>query len=108
MRAYLLSLALLVVMAFSLSATLEPWFQSWQGSRTQSVNVVQVALGDSRRLFASHFYSKADAYFHNGYYPSIYDSKESGEKAHMAEGVHEDGKEAEEGQNFLGQPKDWL
>jgi tetratricopeptide (TPR) repeat protein len=108
MRAYLLSLGLLVVMAFSLSATLEPWFQTWQGSRTQSANVVQVALGDSRRLFANHFFSKADAYFHNGYYPSIYDNKESVGPAHMADGVHQEDGEAEVEADFLDKPHDWL
>jgi tetratricopeptide (TPR) repeat protein len=108
MRAYLLSLGLLAVMAFCLSATLEPWFHTWQGSRTQSANVVQVALGDSRRLFASHFFSKADAYFHNGYYPSIYYGKESVGGTHMANGVHQDGEQVEAEADFLGAPKDWL
>jgi tetratricopeptide (TPR) repeat protein len=106
MRAYLLSLSLLAVMAFSLAATLEPWFQNWAGSRTQSDNLLQVALGDSRRLFARHFFTQADVYFHNGYYPSIYDSKEGFEKAHVAESSHQPGEEEEE--NFLGKPKDWI
>jgi tetratricopeptide (TPR) repeat protein len=106
MRAYLLSISLLAVLAFSLAATLEPWFQNWAGSRTQSNNLLQVALGDSRRLFASHFFTQADVYLHNGYYPGIYDNKERFEKAHLAESAHRPGEEEEE--NFLGKPKDWL
>ena len=108
MRAYLLSLGLLATVAFSLAGSLEPWFQSWEGNRTQSANLLQVALGDSRRLFASHFFVKADAYFHNGYYPTIYDSKEGYAKAHIVEDMHKEGEEDEEQENFLGKPKDWI
>jgi tetratricopeptide (TPR) repeat protein len=107
MRAYLLSISLLAVLAFSLAATLEPWFQNWAGSRTQSDNLLQVALGDSRRLFARHFFTQADVYFHNGYYPGIYDNKEGFEKAHLSESSHQPGEE-EDAENFLGKPKDWL
>lgn len=107
MRAYLLSLFLLTLVAFSLATTVEPWFQSWAGNRTQSQNVLQVALGDSRRMFARHFFVKADAYFHNGYYPTVYDSKEGfDEKAITGqEHAHDEEKCAED---FLGRPKDWI
>lgn len=108
MRAYLLSVFLLGLVAFSLAATVEPWFQSWAGSRTQSDNVIQVALGDSRRMFARHFFTKADAYFHNGYYPTIYDSKEGFEQEHIAEDPHAGHSEEECAEDFLGAPKDWI
>lgn len=107
MRAYLLSLFLLTLVAFSLATTVEPWFQSWAGSRTQSQNVIQVALGDSRKMFARHFFVKADAYFHNGYYPTVYDSKEGfdNEAIKGAEHSHDEEKCAED---FLGKPRDWI
>ncbi len=108
MRAYPLSLALLAVVAVSLSTTLEPWFQNWAGSRTKSDNLLQVALGDSRRLFARHFFTKADVYFHNGYYPTIYDSRAGFDKAHVGEAVHGHGGEEEAVEDFLGKPKDWI
>ncbi len=109
MRAYLLSVFLLVMVAFSLATTLEPWFQSWAGSRTQSDNVLQVALGDSRRMFARHFFTKADAYFHKGFYPTIYDRKEGDDdKAHIAESAHGEHDEEECAEDFLGKPKDWI
>lgn len=108
MQAYLLSLSLLAVVSFSLSTSLEPWFQSWQGNRTKSANVLQVALGDSRKLFARHFFVKADAYLHRGFYPTIYDSKEKFDKTHIAENGHKPGEQAEEEKNFLDKPKDWL
>ena len=106
MRAYLLALSLLAVVTFSLATSLEPWFQSWAGSRSQSSSLVQVALGDSRKLFAKHVFLKADAYFHNGYYPTIYDNNQGYEKAHIAEDMHAGGEESEP--NFLGKPKDWV
>lgn len=107
MRAYLLSLGLLLFVAFCLATTLEPWFQTWAGSRTQSGNVMQVALGDSRRMFARHFYTKADAYFHSGYYPSIYDSKEGFDDKAMSGNETPHDEEKCEG-DFLGKPRDWL
>ena len=110
MRAYFLSLGLLgllVMLAFSLATKLEPWFQGWAGNRATSANLLQVALGDSRRLFAKHFFVKADAYFHNGYYPTIYDNKEDYTKVHIAEDMHEEAEE-EKAANFLGKPRDWI
>ena len=97
--------ALLVVAAFCLSTWLEPWFQHWR--RSGSGDVITIALGDSRKLFASHFYDKADAYFHNGYYWSIYDTKAEGE-LHMASGMAGPSEEHEKEMDFLGKPKDWI
>lgn len=94
--------------AFSLATTVEPWFQGWEGNRNQSGNLLQVAFGDGRRLFAKHVFTKADAYFHNGYYPTIYDSNEGYEKAHIVEDMYKAGEEAEEKKNFLGKPMDWI
>jgi tetratricopeptide (TPR) repeat protein len=67
-----LLLVLLLIMAFSLSARLvteELTREPEHGSQSLTV----MLLGDSRRLFANHFFSKADEYFHAGYYPSIFD-----------------------------------
>jgi tetratricopeptide (TPR) repeat protein len=69
---------------------------------------VQVALGDGRRLFARHFYTKADAYFHNGYYPSIYDRRSTTETLHLAAGTSAGALPHEEEEDFLGAPKDWI
>src|SRR5690349_6654629 len=101
MRAYLLSLTLLTTLAASLSTTLEPWFQNWQGNRAESGNLLQVALGDSRRMFSQHFFMKADAYFHSGLYATIFDQNTgpNGHPAHCEEG---------EKVAFLGEPRDWI
>ena len=109
MPAPLLSFSLILVAAFSLCTYLEPWFLSWAGNRTGSGNVLQVALGDGRKLLARQFYTKADAYFHNGYHPTIYDTTEGHQEDHLSglghAGDHEEG---EEGSDFLGKPKDWI
>src|SRR5208282_4334667 len=97
------------VLCFGLAAHLDTWFQNWQGSRTESGDVLGVLLGDARRMFARHFFVKADAYFHSGFYPSIFDNHAAFETPHMAEDAgamagHNHGDET----SFLGKPRDWL
>ena len=107
MRPLLLLLPCLLTVAFSLVTWLEPWFQTWGGNRAGKGNLLAVALGDGRRLFANHVFVKADMYFHGGYYPSMFASRPAPEKAglaaagaagqtHVCELAHVD------------QPKDWL
>ncbi len=104
---FLLSLGF--VAAFSLATALAPWFQSWAGNRSHASSALTVLLGDSRRLFAKHFYVKADAYFHSGYYPTIFDKAKPSEQLHIAAdaGADTDG-HAEEAGDFLGKPRDWI
>lgn len=108
MRISLLSLPALLLVAFNLAAWLEPWFQNWAGNRARSANLLQVALGDGRRLFARHFYVKADEYFHSGHYPSIYDLRPDSDKVHMATGAGTGQQHHQDMPDFLGAPKDWL
>ena len=118
MRLPLLTLSLLITGAFSLTTFLDPWFQILAGNRSKSTDLLTVALGDSRRLFARHFYVKADAYFHSGYYPTIYDTRPPSEGSHMAGATREEagqrtgplseGRHEEEGMDFLGKPRDWI
>ena len=102
-----------LVSAFALSAALEPWFQTWAGNRASSANVLQVALGDARKLFAKQFFVQADVYLHAGYYPSMFDTKDTntapstsaltgGAAAQTGHDEHNDMPD------FLGQPKDWI
>lgn len=98
---------LLLAIALSLVTSLEPWFQSWAGSRTGSANLLSVALGDSRRLFAKHFYVKADAYFHSGYYPSIFDNRPTEDKLHMAASAGA-GNAQHDDLPDPGKPRDWI
>lgn len=104
-----LLLIALVVFAFGLAAKLDPIFESWPGSRTQSTDLITTVLGDSRRMFANQFYVKADEYYHSGYYPTIFDNRAAFATAHMAEdtgAVSSKNHGDEEG--FLGAPRDWI
>jgi tetratricopeptide (TPR) repeat protein len=104
-----LSLAALLVLCFGAAASLDVWFQGWQGSRTQSADVLSVLLGDARRLFANSAFVEADAYFHSGFYPTIFDDKQAFETPHIAEDSgtvagHNHGDETA----FMGKPLDWI
>lgn len=81
-----LLLALLLSLCFTLAAWLQPRFEAWGGSRSRSDNLLALVIGDSRRLFANHFFVKADAYFHAGYYPTIFDAGILEEKSPMVQG----------------------
>ena len=66
-------------------ATLAVSLATLRESRTLAVSrdhkpfsLIETLLGESRRLFANHFFVKADAYFHSGAYPTIFDQKGSG------------------------------
>src|SRR4051794_29382397 len=100
------SLLGLLAVCWSLATCLLPWFHSWEGSQRQSRDVLTTALGDSRKLFARHFYVKADAYFHSGYYPTIFDTAKPSDQLHMAATVQ--GHHEEEGADFLSKPRDWI
>jgi tetratricopeptide (TPR) repeat protein len=114
-------MALLLTLCFSLAARLQVWYQEFEGNRSGSSDVLEVAMGDARRLFANHSYVKADVYFHSGYYPSIFDQAVQAKPSHMASNASEEsaqgepkGKKAGEEDphddlpEFLNQPTDWI
>jgi hypothetical protein len=103
------SLLLLFTVCFCLATDLTAWFQTWRGNRAESANLMAVAMGDARRLFANHFFVKADAYFHSGFYPSIYDNQQSFKTPHIAEdsGAMR-GKNTGDETTFLGPPRNWI
>jgi tetratricopeptide (TPR) repeat protein len=105
---WLLLIALLVF-CFGLAANLQPRFQSLENSRRQSDNFFSLLLGDSSRVFANSFFVKADAYYHSGYYPTIFDNNSAFQTPHIAEDTgdvasHNQG----EDEGFLGPPRDWI
>jgi len=104
-----ISPALFIVAAFALATVLEPLSSARQ--RQQSKSVTELLLGDSRKLFANHFFSKADVYFHNGYYPSVFDQASKKETSHVTEAAEHAGAghdEHEEESRFLGEPRDFI
>lgn len=82
---YLL-LSLLLTIGVTLATTLQPRTANW-GDRSHAGGMLQVLLGDGRRMFAQHFFIKADVYFHSGYYPSIFSqgNKKPDSSKHMVE-----------------------
>lgn len=104
-----LCLPLLLLAAFCLSTNLSLWFWNWPGNRASSSSLMEVAMGDARRLFADHFFVKADAYFHSGMYPTIYDNRQSFETPHIAEdsGAMKTKNTGDEAA-FLGPPRNWI
>ena len=120
-----LLLALLLTICFSLATQLAVWQEQSLYKRPTRGSVLDILLGDSRRLFANHFFVKADVYLHGGYYPSIFDQAQPQERSHLATTAEDprhsterpasDGTEAKPGDEehdaatgFLGEPKDWI
>src|SRR6266566_2113020 len=108
-RIWLLAFCGLFVICFGLAANLDLWFQSWQGNRTKSTDALSVMLGDGTRMFATHFFVKADAYFHSGFYPTVFDNREAFQTPHMAEDSGTvGGRNQGDEKGFLGKPRDWI
>ena len=104
-RAFTLTVVLLLVVCAGLAAALDRWFMGWQGNRAKNFNPLNVAIGDGQKIFAGHFYRKADVYFHSGMYPSIFDNNESFKTAHIGEDAGATGsKNTGDEENFLGKP----
>ena len=104
----LLILAALLALAFTLATGLATRAEGWS-ARTKSDNVFGMMFGDGRKLFANHFFTMADVYFHSGYYPSVFD-KNSGEQKEIISASHgrKETEEDEKNEDFLGKPKDWI
>ena len=101
----ILILLLLGALWFSLGTVLQPQAVLW--SQRGADNVLTVLLGDGRRMFANHFFVKADVYFHSGYYPSIF-YQGAHEANHMASHDDDQDEEHEQEADFLGRPRDLL
>jgi len=109
-RRNLLVCALLLLLAFCLAAHVGPQLeQRLAANGAGADDPVARWLGDSRKMFANSFFVKADAYFHSGYYPTIYDNNAPFQTAHMAEdsGAAESKNTGDEN-SFLGEPHDWI
>lgn len=102
---------LLLAASFALATALQGRVDQWiEPADTAGGGLLKALLGDSRRMFANHFFEKADVYFHSGYYPSIFDTRQAPKDTqHMT--VKEGSAEEEahvQSMNFLGPPRDWI
>ena len=104
----LLVLTALLALAFALATGLASRAEGWS-ARTKSDNVFGMMFGDGRKLFANHFFTMADVYFHSGYYPSVFD-KHAEEQKEIISASHgrKETEEDEKNEDFLGKPKDWI
>lgn len=108
-------LALLLALCFTLSTLFVPRAVWWNDvpnaayantGQAQSENVFKLLLGEGRRMFSNEMYDMADAYFHSGYYPSIFDGPV---KEHdVAERTDGKTNMEETTDSFLGPPLDWI
>jgi len=128
----ILIISLLLTVVFSLATQLCIWREQSEHQKTEAGGALQVLMGDSRRLFANHFITKADVYLHRGVYPSIFDQARrerkvrlGKEQASSLEGNHEAHEEGDhdhdshkhaEGEHeaqdavtgLHGAPRDWI
>ena len=81
--------ALMLTVCFTLAVVLEPVFERIRPANDASSNMLIALMGDSRRLFAAHFFAEADAYFHSGFYPTIFDTAKPENPKHLKEEAHE-------------------
>ncbi len=100
---------LLLAVIFTLATLLQPRAAEWN-ARSGGSGMMDMLLGDSRKMFANHFFVQADVSFHSGYYPSVFDQTKApaGARhmtAHEGEAVAE---EHEKQMDFLKPPKDWI
>jgi tetratricopeptide (TPR) repeat protein len=109
-RTLWLLLVALFVFSFGLAAKLQPQFQSLESTRRQSANFFSLLLGDSSKIFANSFFVKADAYYHSGYYPTIFDNNSAFQTPHIAEdtGAVASHNQGAEDIGFMGPPRDWI
>ncbi len=85
-RTGLLAVALWLTLAFCLAAKLGPLLEARLIANGEGDDdPVARWLGDSRRMFSQSFFVKADAYFHSGYYPTIYDNNAPFKTPHIGE-----------------------
>ncbi len=104
-----LLIVLLLVVAFSLSTRLLT-SEIQRESDGSAKSILVMLLGDSRRLFANHFFVKADEYFHAGYYPSMFDQAAAtakGAGTALATGAATGDAHAGEVE-WMKEPADWI
>ncbi|MCW5550618.1 MAG: hypothetical protein KIS67_00490 [Verrucomicrobiae bacterium] len=82
MKRTALLLVLMLVLAFSLSAWVNP--RVTREDERYSGGALEVMLGEGRRMFANHLAVKADVYLHSGFYPSIFDQAAAAERRESA------------------------
>ena len=104
-----LILVLLLVTSFTFATWLQPRQPAAANDSQPTGNVLALLLGDARKMFAQQMFAKADAYFHRGNYPSIFDLTQHHEENHMAgESRNADGDHDEDHEDAPAPANDWI
>ena len=108
-KTFWLLLIALFILCFGLGAAVQPRIQALENDRRQSDNFFILLFGDSSRIFANAAFVKADAYYHSGFYPTMFDNNQAFKTPHMAEDTgavasYNQGEETA----FMGPPRDWI
>ncbi len=107
-RTYLLLLLALLILSFGLAANLQPQFRAMRLSRADG-DIFAVGAGRKSADVCQRVYVKADAYYHSGFYPTIFDNNASFETAHMAADTGAvNSKNQGDETGFMGPPRDWI
>lgn len=102
----LLVFALALAVAFAAGGRL---LVEEQALRRETGSVLKHLLGESRRAFALHVFLKADAYFHQGFYPSVFDAPVAPEaKTHLVEATEDNHDHQHNHGHAHNQHRDWL
>jgi tetratricopeptide (TPR) repeat protein len=107
-----LTLVLLFVVCFTLATRLQPSQAARETAAGRSGSVLALLLGSGRKMFANEFFAKADAYFHRGSHPSIFDLNAGRAENHMTEEAahheHADGEVRHDDHDENPPPHDWI
>ncbi len=77
--------ALLLALALATALAAGGRLLLWEQTRPQQTgSVLALLLGESRRAFADQVFLKADGYYHQGVYPSVFDLAQSAGQTHLA------------------------
>ncbi len=91
-----LILVFLLAISFTLATQLGLWREQSDRDKNRGASVLEALMGDSQRLFANHFFTKADVYLHSGVYPSIFDQAQRSEKSHLSQAAESTSREKPE------------
>lgn len=103
-----LLLLLIWVGCFTLATCLEPLFSTLKNN-SANASLAALLMGESRQMFAKSFTAKADAYFHSGNYPTIFDTPaKKTESAADHEGDDHHDEDAHVKAFLPGASRDWI
>jgi len=113
-----LVLALGFTCCLTLASVLEPRFEALRPQSGEDSGFMGALMGETRQLFATQSFIEADVYFHSGYYPSMFDTKEAVENLdvnvketdtnHVPLVNGRRHEQEEPGEAFLGPSRDWM